>query len=153
MLDRLLPPSLAEGYRGHRLALWILGLLAIMKLAMGTNSIVNGRDVAGSADGIPLATFSPEAAQAVLALFAGWGLGQVVLGLLAVVALRRARGLVPLVFALLLLENVGRKAIFYFLPYASEPTTVNLVVNGLFVALMAVGLALSLGRRRAGAAA
>lgn len=154
MLDRLLPHRRDGGYRGHRAALWILGLLAFMKLAMGANSIFNGYRVASSADGIPLATFPPEAAQAVVALFAGWGLGQVLLGLLAVVALARDRGLVPLVFALLLVENVGRKAIFYVLPYASAPTTANLVVNGLFIALMVVGLALSLtGRRRAEVAA
>lgn len=152
MLDRLLPRRLDGGYRDHRLALWILGLLAVMKLAMGANSIFNGRSVASSADGIPLETFPPEAAQAVLALFAGWGFGQVLLGLLAVVVLVRDRALVPLVFALLLVENVGRKAIFYFLPYASAPTTANVVVNGLFIALMCVGLVLSLGSRSAAAA-
>jgi len=147
MLDRLLPRHLADGYRGHRVALWLLGLLAFMKVAMGANSIFNGREVASGADGIPLATFPPEAAQAVLALFAGWGFGQVLLGLLGVVAIVRARALVPLVFALLLVENVGRKVIFAFLPYATAPTTANIVVNSLFIALMVVGLVLSLGGR------
>lgn len=147
MLDQLLPRRIDNEYRGHRLALWILGVLGIMKVAMGTNSVFNGREVASSADGIPLDTFAPDAAQTVVALFAGWGIGQVVLGLLCVLALVRYRGMVPLVFALLLVENVGRKTIFYFLPYASEATTANLVVNASFIALMLAGLALSLWRR------
>ena len=43
-----------------------------------------------------------------------------------------------------LAENVGRKAIFHYLPYAAEPTRANVVVNATFVALMLLGLALSL---------
>lgn len=148
MLDRLLPRRIDNDYRGHRLALWILGALAVMKLPMGANAIFNGREVAAGVDGIPLDAFPPDAARAVLALFAAWGLGQVLLGLACVLALVRYRAAAPIVFALLLVENVGRKTIFWFLPSVPTATTANVVVNSVSVALMLAGLALSLWRGR-----
>jgi hypothetical protein len=39
-----------------------------------------GYSAAKSADGIPLDTFTPAGAQAVVSLFAVWGLAQVVIG-------------------------------------------------------------------------
>lgn len=143
MLDALFPPTLDDVFRGHRAALWILGLLALMKVAMGVGSVVNGRAVAAEADGIPLATFSPDAQRTVLALFAVWGFCQILLGLVGVVALARYQGMVPFAFLLLLIENAGRKVILHFIPYTSASTTSNLVVNGLFIVLMLAGLVLS----------
>lgn len=147
MLHRLLPPSIDNAHRGSRGALWILGLLAVAKLGIGLGAIFNGRSTAISADGIPLDSFSADGARTVVALFALWGLGQLLLGLICLLALVRYRAMVPLVFVALLLENVGRKAILWFLPYASVARTSNLVINAVLVALMLVGLALSLWRR------
>lgn len=146
MLERLLPRRVDAADSGSRAALAILALLALLKLAMGLNSIFNGRRVATSADGIPLDAFAPDAVQTVLALFAAWGLGQVLLGLIAALVVIRYRALAPLAFLLLLVENVGRKAIFHYMPYSAAPTTANVVVNATFVALMLAGLALSLRR-------
>lgn len=144
MLERILPSKVDRESPGHRLALGLLALIGLAKLLMGARSVVDARGVATQADGIPLDRFAPEAAQTVVALFAAWGLGQVVLALLCAVALFRYRRLAPLVFALLLFENVGRKLIFARFPYASTGTTANLVVNSTFIALMLVGLVLSL---------
>jgi hypothetical protein len=144
MLERLLPRRVDAAERGSRAALAVLALLAALKIAMGLNSIFTGRRVATSADGIPLDAFPPDAARAVVAIFATWGLGQVVLGLFAVVVLARYRALAPLAFLLLLVENVGRKAILHFSPNSDAPTTANVVVNAAFVVLMLVGLALAL---------
>ena len=102
MFDRLLPPRADHSYRGHSLALWLFALVVLMKTSIGLGTIVNGRNAAISADGIPLDTFTPAGAQAFVALFAAWGLAQAMIGLLCIVVLVRYRALVPFLYSLLL---------------------------------------------------
>ena len=60
--------------------------------------------MASSADGIPLHTFTPAGAQAVVSLFAIWGLAQLIICLLCILALVRYRSIIPFMFVLLLLD-------------------------------------------------
>ena len=116
MFDQVLPQRIDNTYRGHKLALWLFGLLLLMKIAMSLSSIFNGYSVATSADGIPLDTFTPAGAQAVIALFAIWGLSHFVICLLCILVLIRYRSMIPFMFAVLLLEHLSRKVIFTSFP-------------------------------------
>ena len=147
MLDQILPQPADNTYRGHKIALWLFGLVVLMKLAIGLNSIINGHTVASSADGIPLDTFTPAGAQAIVSLFAAWGLAQVVICALCLVVLVRYRALVPFLFVVLLLEHLSRRLIFYVMPIVRTGTSTNLTVNLVLLTLMIVGLALSLWNR------
>ena len=147
MLAPLLPRRADNDYRGFRLALWLFGLVVFMKLAIGLNSIFNGRSVASSADGIPLDTYTPAGARAVVSLFALLGLSHLVMVLLCVLVLVRYRTLVPLMFTLLLLEHLGRRLIFYFLPIARTGASPAFGINLVLLALMVAGLAHSLRSR------
>jgi hypothetical protein len=147
MLDQLLPRTIDNTYRGQKTALWLLGLLLLMKAAMGLNSIINGYKVATSADGIPLDTYPPAAARTIVALFGIWGLGHFMICLLGVLVLVRYRRMVPFMFALLLVEQVSRKLILQFRPIVRVGTPPASFVNLALLALMVVGLALSLWSR------
>lgn len=147
MLTRLFPQRIDNTYRGSKLALWFLALLALMKVGMGLNSIFNGHVVASSADGIPLDTFTPAGAQTVVSLFAIWGLSQLILGLLCILVLVRYRSMISFIFALLLLEHLSRKLILHFLPIPKTGTPPGSVVNLVFLAVMIIGLTLSLRSR------
>lgn len=149
MLNQLLPQRFDNTYRGHKLALWLFGLLVLVKTAMSVNSIFLGHKVATSADGIPLDTFPPAAAQTVLALFAIWGFAQLMICLLCTLVLSRYRALVPLMFAFLLLEHLGRKLVLQFIPIARTGTPPGFYVNLALLAVMIAGLALSLSRKNA----
>jgi len=144
LTDRLLPQRVDNTYRGHKLALWLFGAVVLMKLAMSLNSIFNGYVVASSADGIPLDTFPSAAAQTVVALFAIWGLAHLMICLLCILVLVRYRSMVPLMLALLLLEHLSRKLILQFLPIVRTGTPPGFFINVILLALMIVGLALSL---------
>ncbi len=144
MLNQLLPRHVDNTYHGYKLALWLFGLVVFMKVAMSLNSIFNGYSVATSADGIPLDTFTPAGAQAVVSLFAAWGLAQLIICLLCIVVLARYRALVPFMFALVLLEHLSRRLIFLVLPIVSTGTPPGFFVNLVLLALMVLGLALSL---------
>lgn len=148
MTSPLLPRRADNDYRGRKVALWIFGLVVFVKLVMGTNTTFNGRSVASTADGIPLDTYPPAAAQAFVTSFALLGVAHLVLGLLGVVVLVRYRALVPLMFAFLLFEHLAKRLVVRMMPIervgAPPGGTINLVI----FALIVVGLALSLWDRR-----
>src|SRR5262249_18042915 len=89
----------------------------------------------------------PAGAQAVVSMFALWGLSQLMICVLGILVLVRYRSMVPFVLALVLLEHLGRKLILQFLPMATTGTPPGFYVNlGLFTAAI-VGLALPLWSR------
>ena len=147
MFSAILPDRIDNTYRGHKVALWLFGALLFMRAAIGVNSIINGYSVASGADGIPLDTYAPDAAQTVVTLFALLGLAALILCVLGVLALVHYRAMVPLLYALLLLEYVARKVILYLLPIAKTGTSSALFVNLVLLTLMIGGLALSVWRR------
>ncbi len=152
MFDQFLPHGIDNTYRGHRLALWLFGLVVLMKSAIGLNSIFNGYVVARSADGIPLDTYPAAAADTVVSLFALLGLSHLVLSLLAVLVLMRYRSMLPLMFGLLVLEHLGKRLILAVLPIVRSGTPPGSAVNLVLLALLLVGLGLSLRSRGAGGA-
>jgi hypothetical protein len=147
MLDRILPQRIDNTYRGHPLAVWLLVPVVLMKTGIALGTIFNGRAAAQSADGIPLDRFGADGAQAVVALFAIWGLAQLVFSVLGVLALTRYRAMIPSLFALLLVEHLARRLILLVKPIARTGTPPGLYINLALLAVMVVGLALSLWRR------
>ena len=145
MIERLFPRQADNRFEGHPAALWLLGLLLFVKLAMSLNSILNTREVAVGADGIPLDSFGAEGARQVLLLFALMAVGHLFIELVALVALVRYRALVPFIYLVLLGEHLTRRAVArsYSVPGA-ESTDVALIVNYGLLAAMLLGLLLSL---------
>ena len=82
-----------------------------------------------------------------VALFALSALYRLILSLLCVLVLVRYRRAIPLMFAALLLNYLAAQLILRFLPLASTGTPPGPVVNLITLALVIVGLALSLGSR------
>ena len=144
IFERSLPRVIDNAYRGPKPALVILALVATLKMAMGLNSIFNGAVVLATADGVPLATYPAAAAKTIVAFFALWAQGQVLLALLSLMTLVRYRAMTPLVFALLIAEHLGRKLILQFLPIARSATAPASAINLALLGLMVAGLLLSL---------
>lgn len=143
MLERLLPRQADNRYRGHKLALWLLAFVVCLKLTMCLNSIFNGFSVATFADGIPLDTYTPAGAHAVVSFLAAWGVGQLALCVVCIVVLARYRTLVPFMLALLLLEHLSRRLVFTVMPIVRTGAPPAPYVNLALLTMMVVGLALS----------
>jgi hypothetical protein len=148
MFDRILPRSIDNTYRGHKLALWLLGLLVLMRMTIGFNSIFNGAMVLKTADGVPLDSYPAGAAHTIVALWALLGLSYIFVGVIGVLVLARYRGMTPFMFALLLLQNLSGRLIGEFIPIERTGNPPAMVINLVFLTLMIVGLGLSLWRRR-----
>lgn len=147
MLERILPRTLDNTFRGRPLALWLLAPVVLVKTGIALGALFNGRTAAQSADGIPLDRFGGGGAEAVVTLFAVWGLAQLVPSLFGILALTRYRALVPLMFVVLLVEHLARRWIFLVKPIARTGAPPGPYINLTLLALMAVGLVLSLWRR------
>jgi hypothetical protein len=70
LLDRIFPQQFDNSYRGHKLALWLFGLLVLMRLGISLSSIFDTYNVVRSADGIPLDTFTSGGAETVVTVTA-----------------------------------------------------------------------------------
>lgn len=157
MLSRLFPKQFDNDYQGGALAIWLLIPLALLKLVQGANvagfnPMVSSRHVLETADRVPIGEYPAEAAAHLVFIFAAWGLGVFLLGLLGVISLIRYRAMIPLVYLLLLIEQLWRKAlsmIHFDRPFVSfDPNPAN-IINWIFLIAIVIGLAASLSTRRA----
>lgn len=147
MLDKLLPRTIDNSYRGHKLALWLFGLIVGVRILQSLSVLVDGHGTAKDADGIPVDTHTPESAKQMMALFAQGSVWRITLGALCVIVLIRYRSAVPLMLVLLLLNYLASQLTFQFVPLLRTGTPPGPYVNfGLFV-LTIVALVFSLRSR------
>lgn len=147
IFNRLLPQRIDNTYRGRKLALWLFGLAVAVRITQSVLIIVNGYSIAQSADGIPLETYAPAAAQTIVAIFAISSLNRLIISLLCVLVLVRYRSAIPFMFAVLLLNYLAGQLILRFIPLVTTGTPPGPIVNFTMFTLMIVGLALSLWKR------
>jgi hypothetical protein len=144
MLERVFPTAADFTYRGSRIALWLLGLVLFLKLAIGLGAIFNGHYAAAVADGIPIDSYTPQGAQAFLSLFASLGLSQFMLGALGVALLLKYRPLVPLFLLVLLVEYVARKGLAAYLPIERSGQAPGGIINWAIFGIMVLAFILSI---------
>jgi hypothetical protein len=152
MFEKILPRTIDNTYRGHRAGLLVFGALLFMRLAMSVGSMFNGVATLTTADGIPLASYSPAAARTIVALFAIVGLNHFLSCLLCILVLSRYRAMVPFMFLLLLVEHLSRKLILQLMPISRVGEPPASAINLLVLSLMIAGLVLSLWTRHKGPA-
>jgi len=149
---RLFPKQVDDRFRGHVLAIWLLVPLVLSKLFQGANvaglfGAGNSRRILEVVDKVPVSGFPAEAASHLVFLFAAWGLGILVLGLIGTVALLRYRAAIPMIYVLLLIEQVGRQAmatIHLDRPLVLLTASPANLVNWGFLLVIVIGLPLSL---------
>jgi hypothetical protein len=149
MRSRIFPKQFDNNYRGHWFGMWLLVPIVLLRLVIGTNSVLNTRLVATTADGIPLDSFGTAGADAVIALFALLGLYLLLFALLGVVVLIRYRAMIPFMYLLLLIQQLGSRALGMLHPIgrfgASSTQIGSALVLGILAATV-IGFILSLLR-------
>lgn len=147
MFGGLVPKRLDNDYRGHKLALWLLGVVVALKGTQSLAIIFSGYATAKGADGVPLDSFSPEAAQTVVAVFTQGSLWRLSFCVLCAILLVRYRSAAPMMLALFALNHLAAQVLFQFAPLPRVGAPVGPLVNLLLFVVTCVGLALSLWRR------
>jgi hypothetical protein len=146
VLDRILPASIDNQYRGHRLALWAFYPITLVTVGRSLIHVFRSDGGAQSIATIPLDTFGSGGAETVVSLFALWGLSQLLIGLLFVLVLLRYRSMLPLMYVLILAEYLGRIAIGFSKPIVTVETPPGGPGGFVMIALGVAGLVLSLRR-------
>ena len=144
LVNAILPPTVDNSYRGRRSGLWLLGLVAAVKMLQSLEVIFNGYSTAIAADGIAVNTYPRDAAQAVLALFALGSLWRLTFSASCMVVLTKYRALVPAMLLLLSLVYVASELLFLFIPLPRVGSPAGPTVNLALFILTGVGLVQSL---------
>lgn len=113
MLGRLFPRELTNAYSGSWAALWLLAPVLIAKTLMGfnfsgLNPFISARDILQTVDGVPLDTFTPEAAARIVDAAGAWGVALLALCLIVWLVVLRYRAGLPAAVLALLIEQLGR---------------------------------------------
>jgi hypothetical protein len=145
---RLFPESISNEYRGTRVALLFFVLLTAVTVGRSIVHIVLPDGGAQTIATIPLGSFGAEAADVVVHLFALWGLSQLIIGVVYVVALIRYRSLIPLLYLLAIGEYLVRLILTLAKPIETTSTAPGAIGNYILVPLLALMLVLSLIQRR-----
>lgn len=151
MLNRLFPKQFDNTYTGWRLALWLFVLVMAAKGLQATESILNTREVAVNADGIPLDSFPPAAATEVLSIFAVLGIYLLILPLQSVIVMLRYRAMVPFMYLCMIVLQLSIRLLHLFRdtpPSGALDHPVGFYVNIAILTVTVVGFVLSLLPRK-----
>jgi hypothetical protein len=157
VLNRLFPRQIDNFYQGHVLAIWLFIPVLALKTAMGfnvggLNPFISSRFVLATADGVPVDTYSADAAAHLVFTFAAWGWALFLLALLGWIVILRYRAMLPLMILVLSFEQIGRMVLARTMPphhaLAHHGIAVGTLINWGFAALLVLALLLSLLKAR-----
>lgn len=107
-LNNLFPRHITNEFPGSKIALWGFYLFTIMTLWRSQHHLFSPDGGAQSIATIPLETYSDAAASTIIGIFAFWGLSQLIIGLIYLIASLRYRSMIPLLYLLSLFEYLMR---------------------------------------------
>lgn len=150
-MNWILPERIDNHFPGHRAVVGLFAGITLITLGRSLFHMLAPDGGAQSVAHIPLSTFSPvQAGQAVIFVFALWGLSQLIMGLVYVVALARYRALIPLLLVLMFVEYLGRFTIGHVRPLDLAGTPPGKILDHIMIPLSLVLLYFSrpaFGRR------
>lgn len=144
MLNRIFPTQLDNNYRGQKIAIWLFALLTLMNTVISFVAIFKSDGAAQSADGIPLDTYGPSAAQAVIGVVAVLGLARLLLCVIFIIALISYRAMIPLMYFLLVDDWLAHRGIGMMKPITRTGSPPGHYVTLALLAISVIGLVLSL---------
>jgi hypothetical protein len=113
-MNKVLPEIIDNTFKGNKIALWFFYLISIVTIVRSCIHIFKDDGGAQSIATIPLDTYTNGGADAVIFIFAYWGLSQLMFGLLQGIVALKYKGLIPLIYLFLLFEYVARFGISLF---------------------------------------
>jgi hypothetical protein len=116
IMSRLFPAQFDNNYRGQKLALWLFYPLTAVTLWRSQHHIFAPDGGAQSIATIPLDAYTPGGAQGIVTAFALWGLAQLAMGLIMLMALIRYKSMIPLMWLFIILEYGGRRLVGIYKP-------------------------------------
>ena len=108
MLQRVFLRSLDNQFPGHKIALYVFYALTALTLWRSQHHLFEHDGGAQSIATIPIDTYSSSAAETVIGIFGLWGLSQLIISLIYLLAAIRYRALIPFLYVLFTFEYAMR---------------------------------------------
>ncbi len=108
ILDNLFPRQITNEFPGLKIALWGFYLFTALTLWRSQHHIFSADGGAQSIATIPIDRYPESAASTIIGMFAFWGLSQLIVGIIYLVAAIRYRAMIPLLYLLSLFEYLMR---------------------------------------------
>ena len=105
-MKKLIPETIENKIPNNKFVYYFCWLLVGFNLFRSLEHIFAEDGGAESIAGIPLSSYSPEAANNIVSIFAQWGFSQLVLAFILLLVVLKIRDLIPLMLLIIALENI-----------------------------------------------
>ncbi|MFK7904967.1 MAG: hypothetical protein AB8B69_07580 [Chitinophagales bacterium] len=143
MIQKILPPTIDNTYKGNKIALWFFYLITLITIVRSCIHIFKYDGGAQSIATIPLDTYAQGGAEAVIFIFAYWGLSQLIIGILYAIVAFKYKSMIPLMYLLIFVEYAGRLGISFFKSIETTGQAPGGVANYVFIPLSLILFSLS----------
>jgi hypothetical protein len=144
MFEKILLRHVDNTYSGNKLALYFFFLITLMTIGRSCIHIFSADGGAQSIATILLDSYTQGGADAVIFIFAQWGIAQLMLGLVYLLVAVRYRSLVPLMYAFIFFEWSSRIGLDFLKSIETSGTAPAAIMQLVLVILVPVMLYLSL---------
>ena len=110
-MKKLIPETIENKIPNNKFVYYFCWLLVGFNLFRSLEHIFSKDGGAESIAGIPLSSYSLEAANNIVSIFAQWGFSQLVLACILLLVVSKIRELIPLMLLIIALENIFRAGI------------------------------------------
>lgn len=115
-MKKLIPETIVNKIPSNKFVYYFCLLLVTFNLFRSLEHIFAEDGGAESIAGIPLSSYSEEAANNIVSIFAQWGFSQLVLACMLLLVVLKMRELIPLMLIIIALENILRGAVGLYKP-------------------------------------
>ena len=115
-MKKIIPDTIENRIPNNKFVYYFTWLLVAFNFFRSLEHIFNEDGGAESIAGIPLESYSSEAANNIISIFAQWGFSQLVLACILLLVVLKMREFIPLMLLIIALENILRGAVGLYKP-------------------------------------
>ena len=115
-MKKIIPDTIENRIPNNKFVYFFTWLLVAFNFFRSLEHIFNEDGGAESIAGIPLESYSSEAASNIISIFAQWGFSQLVLACILLLVVLKMREFIPLMLLIIALENILRGAVGLYKP-------------------------------------
>ena len=115
-MKKIIPDKIENRIPNKKSVYYFTWLLVAFNFFRSLEHIFNEDGGAESIAGIPLESYSSEAANNIISIFAQWGFSQLVLACILLLVVLKMREFIPLMLLIIALENILRGAVGLYKP-------------------------------------
>ena len=115
-MKKIIPETIENQIPSNKFVYYFTWLLVAFNFFRSLEHIFNEDGGAESIAGIPLESYSSEAANNIISIFAQWGFSQLVLACILLLVVLKMREFIPLMLLIIALENILRGAVGLYKP-------------------------------------